>query len=66
MTIHIQFRARINLLSAGRFQAGSLPVLDYEVVGKSILTTVPYAFKLRTGTQAAVTTQFGKKRAQGQ
>jgi hypothetical protein len=30
-------------------------VLDYEVVGKFILTTVPYAFKLRTGTQAAVT-----------
>jgi hypothetical protein len=62
MTVRVQFRPGLNLLSAGCFQAGSLPVLDREVVGKSILTTVPFAFKLRTGTQAAVTTQFPKER----
>jgi len=42
-------------------------VLDCEVVGKSILTTVSLTFKLRTCTQAAVTTPILEaKRDQGQ
>jgi len=37
-------------------------VLDCEVVGKSILTMVPLTFKLRTCTQAAVTTPIPEER----
>jgi hypothetical protein len=36
-----------------------LPLLNCEVVGKSILTALERAFKLRTFTQAAVTTSLG-------
>ena len=62
MTVHIQFRPGLNLVSARCFQGRKLPVLDCEVVGKSILTTVPFIFKLRTGTQAAVTTPIPEER----
>jgi hypothetical protein len=37
-------------------------VLDCEVVGKSILTTAPLSFKLRTCNQAAVTNAVGLAR----
>ena len=66
MIVYIQFRP--GLFCCPRVLPGrELPVLDCEVVGKSILTTVPLTFKLRTCTQAAVTTPIPEEiRDQGQ
>jgi len=61
MTGHIQLRP--GLICCPRVLPGrKLPVLDCEVVGKSILTMVPLTFKLRTCTQAAVTTPIPEER----
>ncbi len=59
-TVHIPFGQ--GYLSSAGTPGRKLPVLDCEVVGKSILTTVRWAFKLRTCTQAAVTNESGNKR----
>jgi hypothetical protein len=55
MTVHIPLR--LGLICRPRGLPGrKLPMLDCEVVGKSILARVPRTFKLRTCTQEAVTT----------
>jgi hypothetical protein len=44
---------------SGRYQRPEAAFAELEVVGKSILTALERAFKLRTFTQAAVTTSLG-------
>ena len=55
MTAHNSYLARAFLCQRRRFRRPEGSILNYEVVGKVILTKLETAFKLRTFIQTAVT-----------